>query len=167
VEERKMKKVSYVLLVLVLALSFVSMPGCKKKKSDVRITEIWGKGSYIGPGIHGDSKLEFRIKAENQGEVNAIIKEFLLEIKAGSDVVIQTTKNGSAAFQNQITPNPAGVYSVAADSDFTFSLLYYDHTQDIYNSKNPGTISATLTIEDDNGNIYNIEASAAFEWLRY
>jgi len=162
-----MKKNSYFLLVLVLALSFVSMPGCKKKKSDVRISEVWGKGSYIGPGIHGDSKLEFRVKAENQGEVNAIIKEFLLQIKAGSEVVITATKTGSAAFQNQITPNPAGVYSVAANSDFTFSLLYFDHTQDIYNSKNPATITATLTIEDDNGNSYTIDASAAFEWLRY
>ena len=162
-----MKKNSYFLLVLVLALSFVSMPGCKKKKSDVRISEVWGKGSYIGPGIHGDSKLEFRVKAENQGEVNAIIKEFLLQIKAGSEVVITATKTGSAAFQNQITPNPAGVYSVAANSDFTFSLLYFDHTQDIYNSKNPATITATLTIEDENGTIYTIDASAAFEWLRY
>jgi hypothetical protein len=162
-----MKKVSYCLLAMALAFSLVSMPGCTKKKSDVRITEIWGKGSYIGPGIHGDSKLEFRIKAENQGDVNAIIKEFLLEIKAGSEVVITATKTGSAAFQNQITPNPAGTYSVAANSDFTFSLLYFDHTQDIYNGKNPGTITASLAIEDDNGNSYTIDASAAFEWLRY
>lgn len=162
-----MKKISYCLLVLILTLSFVSMSGCKKKKSDVRITEVWGKGSYIGPGIHGDSKLEFRVKAENQGEVNAIIKEFLLEIKAGSDVVIQATKTGSAAFQSEIVPSTAGVYNVAANADLTFSLLYFDHTQDIYGGKNPGTITATLTIEDDNGNSYTIDASAAFEWLRY
>jgi len=162
-----MKKARLWLLVLVVALSVVSMPGCKKKKSDVRITEVWGKGSYIGPGIHGDSKLEFRVKAENQSDVNAVIKEFVLEIKAGSDVVIQATKTGSSAFQDQITPAPAGVYSVAANADFTFSLLYYDHTQDIYSSKNPDAIKVTLTIEDDNGNTYAIEASAAFEWLRY
>lgn len=162
-----MKRVSYWLLVMALAFSLVSMPGCSKKKSDVRISEVWGKGSWIGPGSGGDSKLEFRVKAENQGDGNATIKEFLLEIKAGSEVVITATKTGSAAFQNQITPNPAGTYSVAADSVFTFSLLYYDHTKDIYNGKNPGTITVTLTIEDENGTIYTIDASAAFEWLRY
>jgi hypothetical protein len=161
-----MKKNIHWLLVLALGFSLLSMPGCKKK-SDVCITEVWGKGSYIGPGIHGDSRLEFRVKAENQGDVDAVIKEFVLEIKAGSDVVIQASKSGSAAFQSSIVPSTAGVYSVAANADLYFSLLYFDHTQDIYNGKNPGTITATLTIEDDNGNIYDIEATAAFEWLRY
>lgn len=162
-----MKKTSFWLLVLFLALSVVSMPGCKKKKSDVQITEVWGKGSYIGPGIHGDSKLEFRVMVENLGDVNAVIKEFVLEIKAGSDVVIQASKSGGAAFQSEIVPSTAATYSVAANADFFFSLLYYDHTQDIYSGKNPSTIAVTLTIEDDNGNTYAIEASAAFDWLRY
>jgi len=161
-----MKKTSHWLLVLALALSFVSMPGCKKKKSDVRITEVWGGGYYVGPGEHGDSKLEFRVKVENQGEANAVIKEFLVEIKDGGVVVIQATKTGSAVFQSQITPATAGVYSVAADAVFTFSLLYYDHTQDIYEDKNPNTIRVTLTIEDENDNTYAIEGSAVFDFVR-
>jgi hypothetical protein len=161
------KKTTYWLLILVLAMAFVAMPGCKKKKSDLRITEVWGSGYYVGPGLHGDSKLEFRVKVENQSEVNAIIKEFLLEIRAGDDVVIQASKTGSADFQSQITPHPAGVYPVAANDDFSFSLLYFDHTQDIYNGKNPGMIKVSLNIEDDNGNSYVIEGSAAFDFIRY
>jgi hypothetical protein len=166
-EEGKMRKTGLWLLVLLVALSVVVMPGCKKKKSDVRIIEVWGKGSYIGPGIHGDSKLEFRVQVENLGDAGAVVKEFVLEIKAGNDVVIQASKSGGAAFQSEIVPSTAGAYSIAANADFTFSLLYFDHTQDIYNGKNPGTIEATLTIEDDNGDTYDIGGSAAFEWLRY
>lgn len=162
-----MKKSIHWLLVLALGFSLIIMSGCKKKTSDARITEVWGKGSYIGPGIHGDSRLEFRVQVENMGDGGAVVKEFVLTIKSGSDIVIQVSKSGSAAFQSEIVPSTASTYGVAPGASFTFSLLYFDHTQDIYTGKNPNTIAAKLTIEDDNGDNYNIEGAAAFEWLRY
>jgi hypothetical protein len=155
------------LLALAAALLVLLMPGCKKSQSDVQIAEVWGKGSYIGPGVHGDSKLEFRVKVKNLSEVGASIKEFLLEIRAGSVVVIQASKTGNAAFQDQIVPDTHGWYGVAAGAEFVFSLLYFDHTQDIYGGKNPDAIKATLTIEDDNGHAYTLEATGLFEFLRY
>lgn len=162
-----MKKIRLLVIAIVLAALMLSTTACKSPVLDITWYELEGSGTYHSLDNTSTIKLS--------GSVELTIPNVATEPITGRiyawEYIISEGDTLVLYIHSAISYEVLGDYTLDK-SEESSSFLWIDietvipRTGDMYNGANPGIVTLTLWIVDNNDNSYSLGAAAPFQLTR-